>query len=155
MRVDVVLPACLDIFDNVMHCAHPLLTGGCQHLMRGREMENAFIEKMKKLLLAQRQEILDTIAESNEQLRTVLSETDPKDSADVASDDVDRIMIEALSSQDLKRYRAIEAALLRINQGRYGLCAKCGKKIPQERLEAIPYAVLCVECQKSDERKNR
>jgi len=123
--------------------------------MRGREMENAFIEKMKKLLLAQRQEILDTIAESNEQLKTVLSEADPKDSADIASDDVDRIMIEALSSQDLKRYRAIEAALLRINQGRYGLCAKCGKKIPQERLEAIPYAVLCVECQKSDERKNR
>jgi len=118
-------------------------------------MENAFIEKMKNLLLAQREEIIGTIAESNEQLRTVLSETDPKDSADIASDDVDRIMIEALSSQDLKRYRAIESALLRISQGRYGLCAKCGKKIPQERLEAIPYAVLCVECQKSDERKNR
>lgn len=118
-------------------------------------MDNAFIERMKNLLLAQRQEILDTIAESNEQLRTVLSETDPKDSADIASDDIDRIMIEALGSQDLKRYRAIEAALLRINQGRYGFCAKCGKKIPQERLEAIPYAVLCVECQKSDERKNR
>ena len=118
-------------------------------------MGNAFIDRMKNLLLAQRQEILNTIAESNKELRKALSETDPKDSADIASDDIDRIMIEALSSQDLKRYQAIESALLRINQGRDGLCAKCGKKIPEERLEAIPYAVLCVECQKSDERKNR
>ncbi|MCX7775037.1 MAG: TraR/DksA C4-type zinc finger protein [Rectinemataceae bacterium] len=118
-------------------------------------MDNAFIEKMKNLLLEQKREIMNTISDSNEQLKTVLSEMDPKDSADIASDDIDRIMIEALSSQDLKRFRAIEAALVRISQGRYGICAKCGKRIPPERLEAIPYAVLCVECQKTDERKNR
>jgi len=93
---------------------------------------------MKNRLLAERQEIINTIAESNDELKKALSETDPKDSADIASDDVDRIMIEALSTQDLKRYRAIEAALLRISQGRYGLCAKCGKKFLRSDSKRFP-----------------
>jgi len=80
---------------------------------------------------------------------------DPKDVADVASDDIDRKMIEALGTQDIKRLKAIDAALTRINQGRYGLCMSCGKKIPEERLRAIPYAVLCIDCQKNEERRNR
>jgi RNA polymerase-binding transcription factor DksA len=80
---------------------------------------------------------------------------DPKDFADVASDDIDRKMIEALGSVEIKRLRAIDAALSRINQGKYGSCMKCNKKIPAERLQAIPYAVLCVDCQKGEERRNR
>jgi DnaK suppressor protein len=31
----------------------------------------------------------------------------------------------------------------------------CGKKIPEERLEAIPYAILCIDCKSSEERRNR
>jgi RNA polymerase-binding transcription factor DksA len=74
---------------------------------------------------------------------------------DTASDDIDRKMIEAIGSQELKRLKLIESALSRIQQGKYGLCIKCGKRIPQERLEAMPYALMCVECKTAEERRNR
>ena len=112
-------------------------------------------EKMKNLLLETKREILDKLVETNADFRAIVEEMDPKDFADVASDDIDRKMLEALGTQELKRLRQIDAALVRIQQGRYGLCMKCGKKIPSERLHAIPYAVMCIECQKGEERRNR
>jgi RNA polymerase-binding protein DksA len=118
-------------------------------------MEKDFTDRMRELLVAQKRQILETLVATNADFRAIVEEMDPKDFADVASDDVDRKMIEALGSQDIKRIKAIDAALSRIQQGRYGLCSKCGKKIPSERLEAIPYAVLCIECQKGEERRNR
>lgn len=118
-------------------------------------MNKEFTEKMRESLTSMKQEILDKLVATNEDFRAIVEEMDPKDFADVASDDVDRKMIEALGSQDLKRLKSIEAALVRIQQGRYGLCMKCSKKIPQERLVALPYAVLCIDCQKSEERRNR
>jgi DnaK suppressor protein len=118
-------------------------------------MDKDSIEKMKVLLLSQKREILDTLIATNADFRAIVEEMDPKDFADVASDDIDRKMIEALGSVEIKRLRAIDAALSRINQGKYGSCMKCNKKIPPERLQAIPYAVLCVDCQKGEERRNR
>jgi DnaK suppressor protein len=35
--------------------------------------------------------------------------------------------------------------------GTYGTCANCGKKIPVARLEALPHATLCIECQAASE----
>jgi len=118
-------------------------------------MEMTFTDRMRGLLVLQKREILDALAATNEEFRAIVAEMDPKDVADVASDDIDRKMIEALGSQDIKRLKAIDAALTRISIGKYGLCMACSKKIPQERLSAIPYAVLCIECQKSEERRNR
>jgi len=118
-------------------------------------MDKEFTEKMRESLTSMKQEILDKLIATNADFRAIVEEMDPKDFADVASDDVDRKMMEALGSQDLKRLKSIEAALVRIQQGRYGLCMKCSKKIPQERLVALPYAVLCIDCQKSEERRNR
>ena len=43
----------------------------------------------------------------------------------------------------------IEAALSRIEAGTYGLCTNCGKSIDAERLEAVPYASLCIEDKRS------
>jgi RNA polymerase-binding transcription factor DksA len=58
-----------------------------------------------------------------------------------------------MGTQDLNRLKLMDNALARIEQGWYGLCMRCGKLIPQARLEAIPYAVLCIDC-KSAEEKN-
>jgi DnaK suppressor protein len=48
--------------------------------------------------------------------------------------------------------RKIEEALQRIREGTYGCCADCGEEISVERLEALPFASLCVKCQEQEER---
>ncbi|MDR1419821.1 MAG: TraR/DksA family transcriptional regulator [Treponema sp.] len=118
-------------------------------------MEQTFVEKMNKSLTDLKMEIISKLLVSNEDFKKIVEGMDPKDLADTASDDIDRKMIEALGSQDLKRLKLIDSALTRIQQGKYGLCVKCGKRIPQDRLEAIPYALMCVECKTEDERRNR
>jgi DnaK suppressor protein len=49
----------------------------------------------------------------------------------------------------------IDAALVRLRAGQYGLCAACGETIPLERLRAVPFATLCVPCQSEREVKDR
>jgi RNA polymerase-binding transcription factor len=44
----------------------------------------------------------------------------------------------------------IDAALERIDAGTYGVCANCGQEIPPERLEALPYATLCIDCKRRE-----
>lgn len=41
----------------------------------------------------------------------------------------------------------VTGALQRLDAGTYGICANCGKQIAPRRLEALPYAVLCIDCQ--------
>ncbi|MCR5725238.1 MAG: TraR/DksA family transcriptional regulator [Treponema sp.] len=118
-------------------------------------MEKAFVEKMKEKLLEQRNTILESLASQNEDLKKIVETTDTGDVIDVASDVVDGKMLESLSAQDKNRLQLINNALDRISQDKYGLCLKCGKEIPQERLEALPYAFMCINCKSLDERRNR
>ena len=118
-------------------------------------MDKRFVKKMKESLISLKKEIIEKLAAESSEFREILEDMEPKDLVDIASDDVDRKNLEALGSQEIKRLRAIEAALSRIENDRYGLCAKCNKKIPQERLTAIPYALMCIDCKTSDERRNR
>ncbi len=46
----------------------------------------------------------------------------------------------------------VEAALKRMNAGTYGECERCGRPIDKARLKALPYAVLCIDCKKAEER---
>ena len=115
----------------------------------------AFAEKMEQTLLKQKSEIVDNLVASNNDFKEIVEGMDPKDFADIASDDIDRRMIETLGTQELKRLKLIDSALTRIKQGKYGVCIKCGKRIPQKRLEAVPYALMCVDCKSEDERRNR
>ena len=55
-------------------------------------------------------------------------------------------------SRDLEELRGLEAALRRIADGGFGLCADCGAEIPLERLRAQPGAARCVACQARHEK---
>lgn len=65
--------------------------------------------------------------------------------ADSASETYMRELDEGLEENAEHLLAEIDAALTRIDDGTYGLCATCGKPIPSERLEAVPYATLCIE----------
>jgi len=118
-------------------------------------IDQEFLEKMESALLALKGEIVDALIASNEGFKEIMEGEEPKDLADIASDDIDRKMIEVIGTQELKRLKLIDSALTRIKQGKYGHCIKCGKRIPQDRLVAIPYALMCIECKSEEERRNR
>jgi len=118
-------------------------------------IDQTFIEKMEKTLSEQKSQIISKLVASSEDFKEIVEGMDPKDLVDIASDDMDRKMIEVLGSQELKRLKVIDAALTRIKQGKYGVCLKCGKFIPATRLEAIPYALMCIDCKTEEERRNR
>ncbi len=118
-------------------------------------MKQTFIDKMKKNLLDQRNTILESLSGQSDDMKELVKTVESGDEADVASDAIDRTLLTALGTQDVKRLQAIEGALDRINQGKYGLCLGCGQEIPEKRLEIIPWAVMCIECASAEERKNR
>jgi RNA polymerase-binding protein DksA len=118
-------------------------------------MDQDFVERMQKNLTDSKAEIVANLITNSQDFKEVMEGLDPKDLVDSASDDIDRKMFEAIGTQDMKRIKLIDSALTRIQQGKYGLCIQCGKRIPQERLEAIPYALMCIECKSADERRNR
>jgi DnaK suppressor protein len=47
----------------------------------------------------------------------------------------------------------VQAALIRLDAGTYGICERCGHEIGARRLEALPYATLCISCQEAVERQ--
>ena len=121
-----------------------------------KDMEQAFIEKMKAQLEQQKKTIMESLAAQNADYKKIMEGGDTTgDVIDVASDVVDGKLLESLGTQDANRLQQINNALDRIKQGKYGKCLKCGKDIPLERLEALPYAFMCIECKTTDERRNR
>ena len=118
-------------------------------------MDKAFVDQMKEKLITLKEEIVNNLMSESENFENLVRDMDPKDLVDVAADDIDRKTLETLSTNDVKRLRLIDSALSRIKNERYGVCMRCNKKIPKERLEAIPYALMCIDCKSSEERRNR
>ena len=59
----------------------------------------------------------------------------------------------ALRDRAQKQLELVDAALARIDAGTFGNCLSCGKAIAPERLEALPWAPLCIECQRAAGRR--
>ncbi len=73
--------------------------------------------------------------------------------ADVGTDNFGREMELNIASGENERIRLIEEALERVEDGTYGQCTDCSGKINTERLKAVPYARLCIECAREMEKK--
>lgn len=65
--------------------------------------------------------------------------------ADTATDTYDRELDEGIEEDAERLIERIDAALGRIQAGTYGICDVCGREIGEERLEAVPYAELCID----------
>jgi DnaK suppressor protein len=118
-------------------------------------MSVTFKQAMKQKLLDLKEQILRQLVSESDEFQEIVDDMEPKDLADIAAEDIDRRILEVLGSQEIKRLQLIDAALGRMENGHYGVCMSCGNKIPQERLQAIPYAILCIDCKSSEERRNR
>lgn len=96
----------------------------------------------KAALLARRAELTEDLVRIEDQL----DDEPPKDWEDRSVERQGDEVLEAMGQQDLTELRAIDAALARIEDDTYGICAKCGDDISPERLNAVPTAALCRNC---------
>lgn len=107
-----------------------------------------------------RQLLLDQLRRYTEQIRSdqaaalELNNEDVKDSVDLSVLDLNKEILFRLGERDSKLVADIDQALLRIKEGSYGLCARCGNPIDERRLEAIPTARYDAACQTDIERAN-
>ncbi len=69
-----------------------------------------------------------------------------KDFAEQATQSENDDVLNALDDEAKMVVQQIDHALLRIKDGSYGICEKCGEPISEKRLEAIPYTSLCIKC---------
>jgi DnaK suppressor protein len=72
--------------------------------------------------------------------------------AETATATLDREIDYTLEENSIRMLNAIDAALKRMDDGEYGTCTNCGREIPAERLEAYPWASLCIDCKRQAER---
>jgi len=106
---------------------------------------------IEKMLIKTRQELLEEIARSRKMEADDLK-NEIGDIYDSADNERDRQLSHILNDRDRKKLIAIDEALERIEDGSYGVCEECGKKITPNRLKVMPFADLCVPC-KSDMEK--
>jgi RNA polymerase-binding transcription factor DksA len=117
--------------------------------------------KYKKLLLELRDHLIDgvnflasdNLKRSNRDASGELSGYSLH-MADAGTDNFDREFALSLVSNEQDALYEIEEALKRMEAGTYGLCEMCEKVIRKERLEAVPFARMCIQCQSVSEREN-
>ena len=110
-------------------------------------MDNAKLEYFKNMLLQRR----DALAEIVQRTKDYSREKDQnvQDITDMAVESYTRDFLFGKNAGDHRTLRNIEDALTRINDDIYGICENCGNEINPKRLEAIPWAALCIKCQGS------
>ena len=104
---------------------------------------------LREILLSKRHAIIQDMKErlgqslTEEQHRRLEA---AKDSGDQSLAGLEREMGISLQEMRNKERRMIEEALASLDEGNYGICAECGTEISEKRLQALPFARLCVEC---------
>jgi DnaK suppressor protein len=113
------------------------------------DMQPSDVQKYRRLLETKRDEILASAPP-----RPAASEPGSKsgDWIDQSSQESDLHVRLALQQTDAKLLRAIEEAILRIDQNTYGICMDCENEIKAARLEAVPWTRVCIECKEKQSR---
>ena len=120
------------------------------------------MDTFRELLLSKRKTILESIQQiEKDTLKKSQREASGDLSgysyhmADMATDNFDTEFSLNLASVEQRVLYEIDEALKRIEEGTYGDCLSCGKKITPQRLKALPYAALCINCQETEEKKGK
>ncbi len=116
------------------------------------DRQDAFVQELKRILIEKRDQIRGNIDLELNDLRQSEGHhlADMEDLASETTDESTAFHILELEQAELSQ---IERALQLIEEGEYGKCEECGEPISIERLRALPFATLCVECKKESERR--
>ena len=117
------------------------------------------MEHFRTMLLEERKRVRDAIdylhaehpGSLDEEVEEISAGSD-NHLAETATATLDRELDYSLEGNSEHVLTDIDGALRRIDDGTYGICASCGKQIAEERLEARPWASLCIDCAREAER---
>jgi DnaK suppressor protein len=113
-------------------------------------MDKKRLDYYKKKLTTRREELMKTIARTEEEGRQ--ADDDPTvDLADKAANSYTKEFLFGMTNTDRTILNMIDEALKRIKTNEYGLCANCQEEMQQKRLEAVPWAKNCISCQEKIE----
>ena len=108
-------------------------------------------DRFREALLEERARVEAALQNLHEETAGTLSEDAGEETAydnhlaDTATETYDRELDYTLEENAEHLLAEIDAALKRIEAGTYGICTNCGKQIPEERHEALPWATLCID----------
>jgi DnaK suppressor protein len=111
------------------------------------------INKIRELLLTQKQEILSKIQKGKEEEE--LTASNRGDYVDIATNGLAHELSYMFEEREKEKLRLIDETLESIGQGTYGECLECGDEIEFERLLALPFAKLCLDCKSREERRSK
>jgi len=112
-------------------------------------LDAARLERLKKELLEEKEKILARMAHRRESPKENIGLGNHM--ADDATEAFEQEKWLSLEKQERDTLAKIEKALRKMDEGTYGICERCGGPIDYARLKAIPYATLCLRCQKKIE----
>jgi DnaK suppressor protein len=113
-------------------------------------MDKKKAEYYKKRLVTQQEELLRVVTNSERDGR----EADEEGTQDIADKAVNSYTKEFLFHQSDENRRVLQMvneALERLKNGTYGLCVSCQREVQVKRLEAVPWARHCIECQEKQD----
>lgn len=111
------------------------------------------LEHFRSLLIAQLRQSTEHIRQ-DQAAALDFSNNDVKDAVDLSVMDVNKELALRLGERESRMVADIDQALLRIKEGAYGVCARCGEGINERRLEAVPTARYDAACQTAIEAAN-
>ena len=112
----------------------------------GRFMQPERLAHFKEILIAQLRQHAQHVSD-DQAAALELSDDGVKDSMDLSVMDVSKELALRLGDRESQMVADIDQALLRIKEGTYGVCIRCGKLIDERRLEAVPTARYDANCQ--------
>jgi DnaK suppressor protein len=113
-------------------------------------MDKKRLEYYKKKLQSKREDLLKSIARTEEEGRA--ADDDPTvDLADKAANSYTKEFLFGQNNTDRSTLQLLDEALERIKKGTYGICAHCEIELQQKRMEAVPWARHCTACQEKQE----
>src|SRR6267378_3913976 len=126
---------------------------GTEKQKQGESMQPEKLAHFKQILLAELQKHTEHVRD-DQAAALELSDDGVKDTVDLSLMDVNKELALRLGERESQMIADIDQALLRIEEGSYGICARCGKLIDERRLEALPTARYDAACQEAIERAN-
>lgn len=108
--------------------------------------DGAAAEKIRKRLLQKKDELVRDLEKNREVSDETIDES-AQDMADRATSAYTKEFVYSLSESDRKILILIDEALGRLDAGTYGTCVNCSSPVQEKRIEAVPWARHCLDCQ--------